>query len=339
MTDWANLAASANLEQRSRAAFRWVADPERLARLQLGVILLASIWAISSASSLVWSFYRAPAATVVPSAVINPPEIASTANVQREVIDVSSIIGLNIFGSVEGSAATTSTPVSDVNNPRDGIEDGAKETSLALVLTGIVSSTDDGLGSAMIEANRQQALYSVGDALPANGKVTLAKILAKQVVIDNNGTYELITLFDDNGIVGILPTPATPTVAPRAQTSTRQPARQAPRIDQREANQLASGYRQQLYDDPQSLAALVSISAVQGENGLRGYRIAPGRDRSQFAALGFESGDIVTAVNGYSLSDPSNTVRLYQLMRDATGATFEIERGGSALTISVSLTN
>ena len=340
MTDWANLAASANLEQRSRAAIRWVADPERLARLQLGMIVVASIWAISSASSLVWSFYRAPAVTVAPMAVVNPPEIASASSVEREVIDVSSIIGLNIFGSVEGSVGgVTSSPASTISNPRDGIEDGAKETSLALVLTGIVSSTDDGLGSAMIEAKKQQSLYSVGDALPANGKVTLAKILAKQVVIDNNGTYELITLFDDNGIVGILPTPATPTTAPRAQTSSGQPTRQAPRIDQREANQLASGYRQQLYDDPQSLASLVSISAVQGENGLRGYRIAPGRDQSQFAAMGFEPGDIVTAVNGYSLSDPSNTVRLYQLMRDATGATFDIERGGSALTISVSLTN
>ena len=54
----------------------------------------------------------------------------------------------------------------------------------------------------MIEAKKQQELYSVGDALPANGKVTLAKILPKQVVIDNNGTYELITLFSDNGIGG-----------------------------------------------------------------------------------------------------------------------------------------
>ena len=339
MTDWANLAASANLEQRSRAAIRWLADPERLARLQLGMIMLASLWVISSASSLLWSFYRAPAVTVSPTAIINPPEITSASPAELEVIDVSSIKGLNIFGSVDGSALSTTSPTSTVSNPREGIEDGAKETSLALVLTGIVSSTDDGLGSAMIEAKKRQALYSVGDALPANGKVTLAKILAKQVVIDNNGTYELLTLFDDNGIVGILPTPATPTVTPRAQTSSSRPAVQARQVDQGEANQLASGYRQQLYDDPQSLASLVSISAVQGDNGLRGYRITPGRDGGKFAALGFEPGDIVTAVNGYSLSDPSNTVRLYQLMREATGATFDIERGGSALTISVSLSN
>ena len=203
MTDWANLVTSENLEQRIRMGIRWVADPVRLARIQTGILVLAVIWCISSLSSLAWSFYRAPAIEAASSVVINPPEVASASVVEQEVIDVSSIIGLNIFGSADGAVAAA-TPVKVVNNPRDGIEDGAKETSLALVLTGIVSSTDDGLGSAMIEAQKRQSLYSVGDELPANGKVSLAKILAKQVVIDNNGTYELITLFDDNGIVGIL---------------------------------------------------------------------------------------------------------------------------------------
>ena len=45
-------------------------------------------------------------------------------------------------------------------------------------------------------------------------------------------------------------------------------------------------YRQQLYDDPQSLAGLVSISAVKGEDGLKGYRVAPGKDAAQFSTLG-----------------------------------------------------
>jgi general secretion pathway protein C len=58
---------------------------------------------------------------------------------------------------------------------------------------------------------------------------------------------------------------------------------------------------------------------------------------AQFKALGFQSGDIVTAVNGYALSDPTNTVRLYQMMRDATDAVFEVERDGTPVSISISL--
>jgi general secretion pathway protein C len=78
---------------------------------------------------------------------------------------------------------------------------------------------------------------------------------------------------------------------------------------------------------------------VQSDGGLKGYRVAPGNDPAQFTALGFKAGDIVTAINGYALSDPTNTVRLYQMMRDATDATFEIDRDGSPVSISVSLSS
>ena len=159
----------------------------------------------------------------------------------------------------------------------------------------------------MIEARKKQELYSVGDDLPANGKVTLAKILPKQVVIDNNGTYELITLFDDNGIVGIVQS-AAPATTPDSSEGTPS-SMTATSATQAERQRLAANYREQLYSDPQSLAGLVSISAVQSDGGLKGYRVAPGRDAAQFTALGFKAGDIVTAVNGYALSDPTNTVR------------------------------
>ena len=104
-----------------------------------------------------------------------------------------------------------------------------------------------------------------------------------------------------------------------------------------ERQRLVANYREKLYNDPQSLAGLVSISAVQADGGLKGYRVAPGSDAAQFKALGFQSGDIVTAVNGYVLSDPTNTVRLYQMMRDATDAVFEVERDGTPVSISISL--
>jgi general secretion pathway protein C len=267
------------------------------------------------------------------SVVINPPPSTADASGGVETIDVSSILGMSVFGAVEPSEVQELATVATVVNPRDGIENGARETSLALTLTGIVASTADGLGSAMIEARKKQELYSVGDDLPANGKVTLAKILPKQVVIDNNGTYELITLFDDNGIVGIVQS-AAPAPSPGPSEGTSSSATSA---TQAERQRLATNYREQLYIDPQSLAGLVSISAVQSDGGLKGYRVVPGRDAAQFTALGFQAGDIVTEVNGYALSDPTNTVRLYQLMRDATDATFEVERDGSPVSINVSL--
>ena len=321
------------IDARFRGLYRWVADEQRLPVLQRGLIAVLVLWAVNSTANTLWALIPSSPVEVSKSVVINPPPSSNAASAGSETMDVSSILGMSVFGAAEPSEVQDLAPVNAVATPREGIENGARETSLALTLTGIVASTADGLGSAMIEARKKQELYSVGDDLPANGKVTLAKILPKQVVIDNNGTYELITLFDDNGIVGIVQSASSElpnrTPALTAEVSTNQSERQ----------QLAANYREQLYSDPQSLAGLVSVSAVQSDGGLKGYRVAPGRDAEQFTALGFKSGDIVTAVNGYTLSDPTNTVRLYQLMRDATDATFEIERDGSPVSISVSLSS
>ena len=321
------------IDARFRGLYRWVADEQRLPVLQRGLIAVLVLWAVNSTANTLWALIPSSPVEVSKSVVINPPPSSNAASAGSETMDVSSILGMSVFGAAEPSEVQDLAPVNAVATPREGIENGARETSLALTLTGIVASTTDGLGSAMIEARKKQELYSVGDDLPANGKVTLAKILPKQVVIDNNGTYELITLFDDNGIVGIVQSASSElpnrTPALTAEVSTNQSERQ----------QLAANYREQLYSDPQSLAGLVSISAVQSDGGLKGYRVAPGRDAEQFTALGFKAGDIVTAVNGYALSDPTNTVRLYQLMRDATDATFEIERDGSPVSISVSLSS
>ena len=48
-------------------------------------------------------------------------------------------------------------------------------------------------------------------------------------------------------------------------------------------------------------------------------------------------GDLVTGVNGISLNDPANTLQLYQTMRTATEAVFELKRNDEPLTISVNL--
>jgi general secretion pathway protein C len=324
-----------NIDARVRSALRWLSDSERLPKLQRALLLVLVLWVINSAANVVIALIPSDQMARQEHVSINPAPSTSGSSLSAETIDVSSILGADVFGKVAVSEVQAAIEEVASVNPRDGIEAGAQETRLALKLTGIIASTSDGLGSAMIEAKKQQELYVVGDALPANGKVTLAKILPKQVVIDNNGTYELITLFGDATIAGIVEMAAKPAQTVSTPANTETTASSTVNVNQQ--RRLASRYRQQLYDDPQSLSGLLSISAVQGQGGLKGYRVSPGRDTAQFTALGFKSGDIVTAVNGYALSDPTNTVRLYQLMRDATDATFEIERDGAPVSISVSL--
>jgi len=310
-------------------------DADRLARLQGSLILLLGLWALWNVSQLLWMPFRGGEIETAPSMALNPPALSSPR--ESAIIDVSAVLGSGLFGGEPDTLAAEAEVASGIESDREGIEQNAKETRLALQLTGIVASTDDGLGNAVIKAGAKEQVYAVGDALPASGRVTLAKVMPTQVVIDNNGTYELIKLYDGPGLV--IPTRAAP--APISETSLAMAA--APDTSANtlgsaeERNALAGQYRQRLYDNPESLADAVSVAPVRAGNQIVGYRIAPGADAQAFDTFGFKRGDVVVAVNGLALSDASNTLKLYQLMKEATQATFDIERDGGTVTISVDL--
>ena len=125
---------------------------------------------------------------------------------------------------------------------------------------------------------------------------------------------------------------ATPAPTPKAAAS---PATEN-RADE-ETTRLAQSYRERLYQNPQSLAEVVNVSAVREGGALLGYRVSPGKDQEQFAQLGFKPGDLVTAVNGVSLDNPANTMVLYNSMRNAQEAVFDLQREDQQLTLSVNL--
>ena len=248
MINAANIVSQLNIEARLRRVFDWLSDVERLPKLQRLLLLVLVVWAVNSLVNVTLAFSPKDSAVTALTVAINPASTLSAQSRSAEVVDVSSILGADVFGPVTKSEVESLSNELATVNPRDGIENGARETRLALKLTGIVASTSDGLGSAMIEAKKKQELYAVGDALPANGKVTLAKILPKQVVIDNNGTYELITLFSDQAIAGIVEN--VKKQVQQSTLSTQGAGGSNSPVNVAKQQRLASRYRQQLYDDP-----------------------------------------------------------------------------------------
>ncbi|MGB2523448.1 MAG: type II secretion system protein GspC [Luminiphilus sp.] len=327
--------ASTRIQDRVQSLWRGLArDPARLQRLQTALIVVLVLWSLSSVSQLIWIPFRTHPIEVAPALALNPPK--PTGGNQTAVIDTSGVLGLGLFGgSPEAFADSDSATLTEAS--RDGIEQNAQETRLALTLTGIVASTEDGSGSAVIKSGAAEQVYAVGDALPASGQVVLAKVMPQQVVIDNNGTYELMKLYEGPGIAIPTRTARAPRQDAAASLASSNPNEASPSATAAEQTALASQYRRQLYDSPESLASVVSVSPVREGERVVGYRIAPGADRLAFDAFGFQTGDIVTAVNGLALSDASNTVKLYQTMKDATQASFDIERDGGNVTVNVDL--
>ena len=328
----------ASAEMRLRRIWQRLArDPVALKRVQDALIILLVLWSLLSASQLLWIPWRGSAIESVPALALNPPQ--PSAQVALVAVDTSAVMGSGVFGGIPDEL-DASLVTNERSDNRDGIERNAAETRLPLSLTGIVASIEDGLGSAVIRTSGAEQVYAVGDGLPAPGQVTLAKIMPHSIVIDNNGTYELLTLYEGASLI----VPTTPSREQRATPSDRTVA--APRLEaqplvasEAKRREVAQRYRRALYETPEALASLLTVSPVQADGAIIGYRISPSKERAAFDALGFQPGDMVTGVNGLSLSDTTNTLKLYTLMKDATAATFDITREGGNLTISVDLTN
>jgi general secretion pathway protein C len=304
------------------------------------MLTLAVVWSLFALTQLLWALFPQEDSLPAQGSIINSPTLSvGVAGASAIQVDIDALRSWPLFGEPGAALAVEpETPLAnEASAEREGIEKGARETRLDLVLRGVIAFTADGAGSAIVEHRGQQAIYSVDDVLPVPGRVTLAKVMPLQVVLDNGGTYELLLLYQPSDLDSQLG--AVRTAVPSA-ASAAQPAGTARVIDKRAdqgATALASGYRDQLYQNPQSLAELVRIAAVREGGELQGYRLTPGRDQAQFEQLGFRSGDLVVAVNGMPLSDPANTMRLYQAMRAASEASFDLLRSGESIAVSVSL--
>lgn len=317
-----------------------LSQPANLKRVRQGVVFLLALWAVLSLARVIWGLVPGQESVGAPPDAVNPI-VESGSSGPDEQVDIEQMRSWHLFGKAGASAPVEKTevveaPVSD----REGIEEGARETRLQVVLRGIVASSEDGLGHAIIEYQKKQAVYAVEDKLPVQGKVTLAKVMPRQVVLNNRGTYELLTLFDDSPLGQRKPSMrAVPQSQPKRQV--RAPAAKAD-IDKRndaDTTRLAREFRDTLYSNPQSLAKLVRVGAVRKNGALLGYRVSPGQQVDQFSQLGFKAGDMVTAVNGIKLDNPANTMQLYNAMRSAGEVVFEVERNDQPVTISVNLSN
>jgi general secretion pathway protein C len=301
-------------------------QPANARRLRQVFLCLLAVWGMLALTRLLWAFLPAaePAATAPPK-VLNP---ASTGHARAVAtpVDIDRMVAWHLFGEAGAPAPVAAAPEAVAPaNSRAGIEEGAKQTRLQLKLRGIVASTEDGLGHAIIEYQNQQAVYAVEDKLPVPGQVKLAKVMPQQVVLDNGGTYELLALFEESSLG----------TAASAKVSAPAPSAQIDKRGDAEATRLAQGYRERLYQNPQSLADVINISVVREGDAMLGYRVTPGKDQEQFTKLGFKAGDLVTSINGVSLDNPANTMVLYNTMRDAGEAVIELQRDNQPLTLSV----
>ena len=68
----------------------------------------------------------------------------------------------------------------------------------------------------------------------------------------------------------------------------------------------------------------------------QGYRVYPGRNRQQFAALGLRPGDLIKEIDGQALTDPTEAMRIFQTLDSADQVSVTVERNGQPEVIVLS---
>lgn len=226
---------------------------------------------------------------------LNAP-IASEPVAAPRQLDLGTLINAHLFG--EAAVA----PGGDASN--------APQTSMALVLAGVIANTDPKTGIAIIgESAASAKVVLVGDTVPGGAK--LHAVFADRVVLERAGALESLSLPHQPTLASAAPPPALPAQLPTAGDV-----------------QILDRMRKLIESDPGVIGDVMRPQPVFAEGKQRGYRVYPGRNRAAFSRLGLRPGDLVTAINGTPLDDPARGNEIFRTLGSSPEARVTVMRSG-----------
>jgi general secretion pathway protein C len=220
---------------------------------------------------------------------------------RRHSVDVGMVANAHLFGS---------PPVVAVEqDPKN-----ARQTTLPLVLTGIISADDPQNGLAILGQTPAAAkVFAVGDNVPGGAKLHL--VYADYVLIDRSGTLEKLVL--PRQLAAGSPPPTS------AVLNTEAP--------------VADRMRKLITEQPSLLADVMRPQPVFANGKQTGFRVYPGRNRQAFVRLGLRPGDLVTAINGTPLDDPERGQEIFRTLGSSPEAHVTVTRNGQQQDVVLNL--
>ena len=274
---------------------RWVAViNQRLPKWVALLLVIAIAWQIAR---MVWLLIPDPDAGA-PIAV-TPAERSAAAATARGAgqLDVQAIADAHLFGVASAEAPP---PV------RESLED-LEETRLNLSLKGTIAAADAAQSIAIIADTRnEEKVYAIDDVVVPGA--TLHAVYADRVVLNRSGALEVLKLPQD------FPTSA-------------QPVRRATPVATR-TTETNPSIQEAITANATKLADVIRPTPYFVAGQQQGYRVYPGRDRRQFAALGLRPGDLIKDIDGQALTDPQQAMEIFQNLGSADQVSVTVERNG-----------
>ena len=232
-----------------------------------------------------------------------PPKLPPATMMQSHTqsVDVAAIANAHLWGEAPVAAVAQN----DANAP---------QSSLPLVLVGIIADEDPDNGLAILGENAAGAkVYAVGDNVPGGAK--LHKVYSDKVIINRNGTLESL----------MLPRQLQAGTAPPSTTALQT---ETPVMDR---------MRKLISDDPGLMADIMRPQPVFAQGKQKGYRVYPGRNRQAFTRLGLRPGDLVMAINGTPLDDPARGQEIFRTLGSSSEAHITVMRSGQQQDLTLNI--
>lgn len=201
-----------------------------------------------------------------------------------------------------GEAARDETPL-----PAPDLAEDLAETRLNLSLKGTVAATDTRSSVAIIaDQSNEETVYAIGD--PVVSGTSLHAVYPDRVVLNEGGVLKELNL-------------------PRDFPASSQPVRRNVAASTRTTND-ESSIQAVVAQNVTKLADVIRPTPYFVAGQQQGYRVYPGRDRKQFAALGLRPGDLIKDIDGAALTDPQQAMEIFQNLGNADQVSVTVERNG-----------
>lgn len=250
-----------------------------------------------------WRYFSFSAEYTAVSSSVNKPLRADAKPFDKN--DVQLVSQQNWFGKYQPVAAPVKQPESAP----------VAETRLNVVLRGIAFGARPGV---VIEEGGKQQVYLQGERLGSHNAV-IEEINRDHVMLRYQGKMERLSLAEEE----------RPPVAVTSKKAASDEAKQAVAEPVVSAPvEIPAAVRQALAKDPQKIFNYIQLTPVRKE-GIVGYAVKPGADRSLFDASGFREGDIAIALNQQDFTDPRAMIALMRQLPSMDSIQLTVLRKGA----------
>ncbi len=274
---------------------------DRLPRWIVLVLVIAIAWQLAQ---IVWILIPASASgdpVAVPATRTGTSSPASTANQPN----VRMIASAHLFGEASTVDAAPKPVSSDI--------DALPDARVNLSLKGTLAASDPEASYAIIaDSNKEENVYKIGDAVMPG--TTLHEVHQDLVVLNQSGSLSKLKL---------------PKEYPEGSPIVRRASSQSNRV----AGTNTRSIQNVVSRNVSKLADVIRPTPYFVGGQQQGYRVYPGRDRKQFAALGLRPGDLIKDIDGAALTDPKQAMEIFQNLGSAEQVSVTVERNGQPQTL------